>query len=128
MYFCTQTSHIPTKGLLTLLTLLVFSLSLTAQSSGLEFEIDETYQGDSLTMLSIEEVVITATRNNLMLSLQCPHSFCRVKSLRNSITSVADAIRYFSGVQLKDYGGVGGIKTINVRSLGSAHTAVFMMA
>src|SRR5690554_4278094 len=39
--------------------------------------------------------------------------------------SVADAIRYFSGVQLKDYGGVGGIKTINVRSLGSAHTAVF---
>ncbi|WP_245891606.1 TonB-dependent receptor plug domain-containing protein [Flavobacterium faecale] len=39
--------------------------------------------------------------------------------------SVADAIRYFSGVQLKDYGGIGGLKTINVRSLGSAHTAVF---
>jgi outer membrane cobalamin receptor len=39
--------------------------------------------------------------------------------------SVADAVRYFSGVQLKDYGGIGGLKTINVRSLGSAHTAVF---
>lgn len=39
--------------------------------------------------------------------------------------SVADAVRYFSGVQLKDYGGVGGLKTINVRSMGSAHTAVF---
>lgn len=34
-------------------------------------------------------------------------------------------MRYFSGVQLKDYGGIGGLKTINVRSLGSAHTAVF---
>ncbi|MBO4340898.1 MAG: TonB-dependent receptor [Bacteroidales bacterium] len=40
--------------------------------------------------------------------------------------SVADAIRDFSGVQLRDYGGVGGLKTINVRSLGSAHTAVFL--
>lgn len=39
--------------------------------------------------------------------------------------SVADAVRYFSGVQLKDYGGVGGLKTINVRSMGTDHTGVF---
>jgi vitamin B12 transporter len=39
--------------------------------------------------------------------------------------SVADAVRYFSGVQLKDYGGVGGLKTIDVRSLGTNHTGVF---
>ena len=25
--------------------------------------------------------------------------------------SIADALRYFSGVQLKDYGGIGGLKT-----------------
>ena len=41
-------------------------------------------------------------------------------------TSLADAIRDFSGVQLRDYGGVGGLKTVNVRSLGSAHTAIFL--
>ena len=40
--------------------------------------------------------------------------------------NVADAIRDFSGVQLRDYGGLGGLKTVNVRSLGSAHTAIFM--
>ena len=28
--------------------------------------------------------------------------------------SVADAVRLFSGVQVKDYGGVGGLKTVNV--------------
>ena len=28
--------------------------------------------------------------------------------------SVADAIRYFAGVQLKDYGGVGGVKTLDI--------------
>lgn len=42
-----------------------------------------------------------------------------------STTSVADAVRYFSGVQLKDYGGVGGMKTVDVRSMGSHHLGVF---
>ncbi|MBO7397318.1 MAG: Plug domain-containing protein, partial [Bacteroidales bacterium] len=39
---------------------------------------------------------------------------------------VADAIRSFSGLQLKDYGGLGGLKTINIRSLSSAHTGVYL--
>lgn len=39
--------------------------------------------------------------------------------------TVADALRYFSGVQLKDYGGVGGLKTIDVRSMGSQHVGVY---
>lgn len=39
--------------------------------------------------------------------------------------SVADAIRFFSGVQIKDYGGVGGIKTIDIRSMGTNHLGVF---
>ncbi len=45
-------------------------------------------------------------------------------STTNSLT-VAEAVRHFTGVQLKDYGGIGGLKTINVRSLGSLHTSVF---
>lgn len=39
--------------------------------------------------------------------------------------SIADAIRFFSGMQIKDYGGVGGLKTVDVRSMGTNHTAVF---
>lgn len=39
--------------------------------------------------------------------------------------SVADAIRYFAGIQLKDYGGVGGVKTVDMRSMGSNHMGVF---
>lgn len=42
-----------------------------------------------------------------------------------SVHSVADALRYFSGVQIKDYGGIGGLKTVNIRSLGSNHVGVF---
>ena len=39
---------------------------------------------------------------------------------------LADALRRFTGVQVKDYGGVGGLKTVNVRSLGSEHVGVFL--
>lgn len=39
--------------------------------------------------------------------------------------SVADALRYFTGVQVKDYGGIGGIKTVNIRSMGTNHVGVF---
>ena len=38
--------------------------------------------------------------------------------------NVADAVKYLAGVQVKDYGGVGGLKTISVRSLGANHTGI----
>ena len=40
--------------------------------------------------------------------------------------TAADAVRQFTGLQLKDYGGVGGLKTVNVRSLGSQHVGVYV--
>ncbi len=36
----------------------------------------------------------------------------------------ADAMKFFTGVSVKDYGGLGGLKTISVRSLGANHTAL----
>ncbi len=39
---------------------------------------------------------------------------------------VADILGHFTGVQVKDYGGVGGLKTVNVRSLGSEHVGIFL--
>lgn len=39
---------------------------------------------------------------------------------------MADALKYFAGVQIKDYGGLGGLKTINVRSLGAQHVGVYV--
>lgn len=38
--------------------------------------------------------------------------------------NVADAVRNFSGVNIKDYGGIGGLKTVSVRSLGTDHLGV----
>ncbi|MBO7440619.1 MAG: TonB-dependent receptor [Bacteroidales bacterium] len=48
----------------------------------------------------------------------------RVEMERLGIKSTADALRMFNGVNIKDYGGIGGLTTVSVRSLGAAHTAV----
>ncbi|MDE5790363.1 MAG: TonB-dependent receptor plug domain-containing protein [Muribaculaceae bacterium] len=40
------------------------------------------------------------------------------------ITDMADAVRRFSGVNIRDYGGLGGVKTVSVRNMGASHTAV----
>lgn len=75
---------------------------------------------DSIQLL--EEVVVTARSYKEVI----PAQTLKGQELRklNSL-SVADAIRYFSGVQIKDYGGVGGIKTVNIRSMGTNHMGVF---
>jgi outer membrane cobalamin receptor len=44
--------------------------------------------------------------------------------MRRGITSTADALRRMAGVNLRDYGGAGGLKTVSVRGLGAGHTAV----
>lgn len=38
--------------------------------------------------------------------------------------NIADAIRDFPGVIIKDYGGIGGLKTVSVRGLGANHTGI----
>lgn len=70
----------------------------------------------------LDEVVVTAqnpTRDIIPVQTLSGEELHRLNS-----NSVADALRYFSGVQVKDYGGVGGIKTVNIRSMGTNHTGV----
>ena len=43
---------------------------------------------------------------------------------RLGIKELHEAVKTFSGVQIKDYGGIGGVKTVSVRSMGSQHTAI----
>lgn len=71
---------------------------------------------------SIKEVVVVGNNQPGVIPAQIMggEELQRLNSL-----SVADALRFFSGVQLKDYGGVGGIKTINIRSMGTNHVGVF---
>ena len=71
---------------------------------------------------TLGEVVVTAERIREIVPAQ---RLSGQQLQRLSSNSIADALRYFSGVQIKDYGGIGGLKTVNVRSLGSQHVGVF---
>ena len=76
---------------------------------------------DSLS-LQLHEIVVTARKPSEDI---IPAQILSGEELhRLNSNSVADALRFFSGVQVKDYGGVGGIKTVNIRSMGTNHTGV----
>ena len=73
---------------------------------------------------TIDEVTVTA-RRDASRDLLPVQTLTGEQLERMSALSVADAIRYFSGVQIKDYGGVGGLKTVNIRGMGTQHVGVF---
>ena len=78
---------------------------------------------DTIKVTSLDSVIVARDRVNKEI---IPVQSLTGAALNNLSThSVADAIRYFAGVQIKDYGGVGGLKTVNIRSLGTQHVGVF---
>jgi outer membrane receptor protein involved in Fe transport len=67
---------------------------------------------------TLKLAVITAT---------IPHYELKLAKLDElGAADVGDALKYVPGVQLRDYGGIGGIKTVSFRSLGAGHTTVQM--
>ena len=95
-------------------------LAILACAPGLMAE--EHADSDSLALHELRELEVTATRRPLatVQALAGP----QLQAL--SSTSIADALKYFAGAQIKDYGGLGGLKTVNVRSLGAQHVGVYI--
>ncbi len=94
-----------------------FSLAASAQTLTQE-------QADSIVrQYDLDEVTITAKPKDKDIIL--PQTLQGKELEKLNSLSVADAIRFFSGVQIKDYGGVGGIKTVNIRSMGTNHMGVY---
>lgn len=104
-----------------LLVLLCMTISFTAMLSQPVRRVGKT-TGRMDSMQHVREVIVTS---KLTFREVIPSQKLNGEELqRLSARSVADAMRYFSGVQLKDYGGVGGVKTVDVRSMGTNHLAV----
>lgn len=77
---------------------------------------------DSLRTHTIQEVTVIGRQMKEIVPAQV---LSGEQLQRLNSHSVSDALRYFSGVQIKDYGGIGGLKTVNIRSMGSQHVGVF---
>lgn len=99
----------------TLIRALLFSLLLSATTPGIYGEAADTVH-------QLNAVEVTADFKPLSTLQRLDGT--RLQAL--SSTSIADALKYFAGVQIKDYGGLGGLKTVNVRSLGAQHVGVYI--
>ncbi|MDR0973070.1 MAG: TonB-dependent receptor plug domain-containing protein, partial [Prevotellaceae bacterium] len=73
----------------------------------------------------LPEVSVTARRQTDRVRSAVPLQSLSAEELRRMPSfQVSDAVKHFAGVTVKDYGGVGGLKTVSLRSLGAQHTAV----
>ncbi len=80
-------------------------------------------KADSAALL--KNVTVTAAKKKNPFTNIMPVQILNSETLQQiNAPSIGDAARYFSGVLIKDYGGTGGFKSISVRGLGTANTAI----
>lgn len=93
----------------------ILSISLFAQQQRV----------DTIRSYSIPEVVISDAYQTREVRSTSPMQILSKEALKNTnALQVSDAVKHFAGVTVKDYGGIGGLKTVSLRSLGAQHTAV----
>lgn len=82
-------------------------------------------QVDTTRMHELEGVEVVAKARPAVMRSAAPLQLMDRKGIEQlGMQDLSDVIKRFAGVTVQDYGGVGGLKTVSVRSLGAKHTAV----
>ena len=80
---------------------------------------------DTTHTYSIPEITVSDIYQTREVRSSAPLQVLSKDALKNlHALQVSDAVKHFAGVTVKDYGGIGGLKTVSIRSLGAQHTAV----
>lgn len=73
----------------------------------------------------IDNVTVTGHRVPSSLTASSPaQSLSHEQMVDMGSSDIGDAMKHLAGVQVKDYGGIGGMKTVDIRGLGAQHTGV----
>ena len=73
----------------------------------------------------LDEVIVSSHRlDRNVLTTKPIQQMQRTELEMLGLQNLADAVKKFAGTSVKDYGGIGGMKTVSVRNLGAHHTAV----
>lgn len=73
----------------------------------------------------IDEVEVTGTGSRASASAGAlSQTVTAAEAEMLGLQDVSDVLRRMAGVTVTDYGGLGGLKTVSVRNMGAAHTAV----
>ncbi len=73
----------------------------------------------------LDAVTVTARRMPAKITSATSVQVLGKEDLKNlGLQNIGDAVKRFAGTNVRDYGGIGGLKTVSVRNLGAAHTSV----
>lgn len=107
-----------------------FAVVLMLLSTALPLWADEPVVPDAVDSLlriarDLSELSVAARRTpEAVLATKPVHEMKHTEMQQLGLTTLADALKLFVGTEVRDYGGIGGMKTVSVRSLGAHHTAV----
>ena len=73
---------------------------------------------------TLDVATVSVQRNAAVASLSPVQTITETKIERLGTIGLNEVVSQFSGVSIKDYGGIGGLKTVSVRNMGASHTAV----
>ncbi|NCC10962.1 MAG: TonB-dependent receptor [Bacteroidia bacterium] len=80
---------------------------------------------DTIATQKLDEVTVKAVRMPRQVMAPVPVQVLSGDKIEKlGLQNMADAVRRFSGTTVRDYGGIGGLKTVSVRSLGAHHTGI----
>ena len=106
-------------------TFVLCSVVILLLWSGDVVQAQHSFLMDTAAVHNLPEVTIVEQANRDELRATAPTQKLTAKELESiHAFQVSDALKHLSGVTVKDYGGIGGLKTVSVRSLGAAHTSV----
>ncbi len=100
--------------------------TVLAQQSSAAVSLDDSRMNDSdSTVHQLKQVDIAGHRTERNVLASKPIQQMQKAELEElGIQNLADAVKKFAGTNVRDYGGIGGMKTVSVRNLGAHHTAV----
>ena len=67
---------------------------------------------------TLQSVIVTASSRLSTMRAGSPlQLFTHKDLLRMGVADVAEAVKHFAGVQVRDYGGIGGLKTVSATTV-----------
>jgi outer membrane cobalamin receptor len=95
------------------------TLGLLSASALSAQELPDTAKTYTLREVEVKAAVPSPSKANAPLQILQSDVLSSIGALQ-----IADAVKFLSAVQVKDYGGVGGLKTISVRSLSAGYSGI----
>ncbi|MDO5569931.1 MAG: TonB-dependent receptor [Bacteroidales bacterium] len=89
------------------------------------YSVSYSQKADTVRIYELQSIEVKGKKTPSNVLSGSPIQKIDISQLENlGSNQISDAVKRFSGITVKDYGGIGGLKTVSIRSMGAEHTAV----